>query len=61
MITDRRQFLTASAAGAVGLLGQQLSIAQAPELLRSFHHKVGPIAWYCEMQGRGPTVVLILR
>lgn len=59
MITDRRQFLAASAAGAVGLLGQQLSIAQAPELLRSFHHNVGPIDWYCEMQGRGPTVVLI--
>ena len=59
MITDRRQFVAASAAGAVGVLGQQLSFAQAPELFRSVHHKVGHIDWYCETQGRGPTVVLI--
>lgn len=70
MNLDRRQFINASTlalAGAVGhgspLFGRGL-VPAAQVTSRStsefgFRRRVDSIDWYCELRGRGPTVVLI--
>ncbi|HEY4342148.1 MAG TPA: alpha/beta fold hydrolase [Steroidobacteraceae bacterium] len=59
MKTNRRQFLAASTAGALGVAAWQLPAAALSEGSRTFHRQVGVIRWYCELRGRGPAIVLI--
>src|SRR5262245_26160613 len=59
MTSNRRQFIAASAIGVLGTLGYRFSAAQQSVSPIAFRRRVDAIDWYYELQGRGPTVVLI--
>src|SRR5215831_15209658 len=70
MTWNRRQFVNASVLGLLGSLGHEsssfgLSISQptrgvTPSIGEfGFRRRVESIDWYCELRGRGPTIVLI--
>jgi pimeloyl-ACP methyl ester carboxylesterase len=70
MTWNRRQFVNASVLGLLGSLGHPsssfgLGLSQSTRrITRSsgefgFRRRVESIDWYCELRGRGPTIVLI--
>ena len=68
---SRRQFVAASSLGAVGALRDRFLFAQKSSGSQSaaapsvpvdevgFRRHVDSIDWYCELRGRGPSIVLI--
>jgi pimeloyl-ACP methyl ester carboxylesterase len=71
MRATRRQFMTSSAVGALGIMARSPSLVEAhparqstrPTDARSgdvgLRRQIDSIRWYYELRGRGPTVVLI--
>ena len=55
--THLQQFI--SGMDALATLGPRSSIAQGCASANGFRHQVDAINWYCEVQGGGPTIVLI--
>ena len=57
MTSTHREFITAT--GAFATLGTGRSLAQERESANGLRRQVDTISWYYELQGSGPTVVLI--
>lgn len=59
MGSNRREFIATSAIGVLGAWVQQSAAAQQVEPPVASRKNVDSIAWYYEIRGRGPSIVLI--